>query len=122
MVFVDGVRFAKPWVDDGGQKTGSLVDDVSASGLAWTAVSPTEARTRKRSRARTTTHVGSTRCAASEGGPGSSLRIPASRPKSGKRRLNVFAICVRDAQGADATDILSLMSIARDPRDGDRFA
>jgi hypothetical protein len=43
MVVVDGVQFAKPWVDGGRQKTGSLADD-DCGGLSWRVIAPSEAR------------------------------------------------------------------------------
>jgi Nucleotidyltransferase domain len=46
MVVADGVRFAKPWIDDGRQKTGTLSTDDGAGGLAWKLISPSEARYR----------------------------------------------------------------------------
>ena len=46
MIVTDGVSFAKPWLEDGRQKTGTLTTDDGEGGLASRVVSTGEARYR----------------------------------------------------------------------------
>src|SRR5215469_15219181 len=47
MIVVDGIRFAKPWREDGElQKTGTLSTEIADGGLCWRVIAPGEAQYR----------------------------------------------------------------------------